>query len=565
MKNLPRHGFKVVVGAGLWLAVVASASASTAAVQDQHQDSGPSAVGHTAGHVAQTFTAGMSGTLDHVSLLTATSQGAQITVQVFGTDAITGAPSGIPLGSSLPRALSISATWNDFTFTSAVHIDSETKYAIVVPIDGTFVTWYASLSTDWYPLRGQLLVTGCRTCTTWQAFGKDFAFKTFVATSTNQAPTVTSPSKVFVNEGAVPTNSGSFSDADADTVHLSASSGTLNYTPASAGTWTWTGTAADEGPGPFVTVTADDGQGNTNFTTFNLTVQGVAPTAIIGGAPSSAAEGSTVTLTGSGWSPSAEDYAAPFDYAWNVTKDGNPYRSGTGAGITIPIDNQGTFVVTLTATDDGGLPSLPVSKTITGLNVKPSAAITNVTYSAPLVQVGQETVTFTGTFSDPGLLDTHDILWEFGDGASSTASFGPSPSGSATFHATHVYGDARSYTVRLTVNDHVDTGQATRTVTIQTPAVAISAISTFVESRPGLNAGQKNSLEAKLRAASASALRGDTGASCNQLNAFLNEVAADSKTGKLSSGDAGTLTSATRATQMSMGCFRPLVEFLGGL
>jgi titin len=43
---------------------------------------------------------------------------------------------------------------------------------------------------------------------------------------------------------------------------------------------------------------------------------------------------------------------------------------------------------------------------------------------------------------------------------------------------------------------------------------------------PGLNAGQQNSLSAKLNAALRSAARGDTNATCGQLGAFINEVAA---------------------------------------
>jgi YVTN family beta-propeller protein len=48
-----------------------------------------------------------------------------------------------------------------------------------------------------------------------------------------------------------------------------------------------------------------------------------------------------------------------------------------------------------------------------------------------------------------------------------------------------------------------------------------------------LNEGQGNSLIAKLQAAQASIARGNTGASCSQLEAFINEVEAFVKTGKL--------------------------------
>jgi Bacterial Ig-like domain (group 3)/MBG domain (YGX type) len=48
-----------------------------------------------------------------------------------------------------------------------------------------------------------------------------------------------------------------------------------------------------------------------------------------------------------------------------------------------------------------------------------------------------------------------------------------------------------------------------------------------------LNAGQRNSLIAKLRAAQASLARGNTTAAANQLGAFVNEVHADEQSGAL--------------------------------
>jgi len=76
-----------------------------------------------------------------------------------------------------------------------------------------------------------------------------------------------------------------------------------------------------------------------------------------------------------------------------------------------------------------------------------------------------------------------------------------------------------------------------------------------------LNAGQKNSLTAKLNAASAAAARGDTNAANNQLNAFLNEVRADQNTGKLSAGDATTLSNAVHAVKGALGTFNRFLEW----
>jgi ligand-binding sensor domain-containing protein/PKD repeat protein len=52
-------------------------------------------------------------------------------------------------------------------------------------------------------------------------------------------------------------------------------------------------------------------------------------------------------------------------------------------------------------------------------------------------------VQFAGAFVDPGLSDTHTILWEFGDGATAGGALSP----------THVYTATGTYTVTLTVTD----------------------------------------------------------------------------------------------------------------
>jgi hypothetical protein len=108
-------------------------------------------------------------------------------------------------------------------------------------------------------------------------------------------------------------------------------------------------------------------------------------------------------------------------------------------------------------------------------------------------------------------------------------------------------------------------GSATTTVTVLTPEAALAKLTTFVQGVSGLNAGQKNSLLAKLNAAADSLQRGNSSAACGQLNAFANEVDADQKAGRLTSGDAGKMTDAARQIQRSLGCFHTLVEFLNGL
>jgi hypothetical protein len=62
-----------------------------------------------------------------------------------------------------------------------------------------------------------------------------------------------------------------------------------------------------------------------------------------------------------------------------------------------------------------------------------------------------------------------------------------------------------------------------------------------------LNAGQKNSLIAKLQAAQDSLNRGSKTAAGNQLGAFVNELQADEQSGKLSPAAADPLIAEARA------------------
>jgi PKD repeat protein len=64
-------------------------------------------------------------------------------------------------------------------------------------------------------------------------------------------------------------------------------------------------------------------------------------------------------------------------------------------------------------------------------------------------------ISFTGIFTEPGVLDTFTITWDFGDGNSSGDTLTP----------THTYEQPGSYTVTLTVSDD-DTGTGSDTLLV---------------------------------------------------------------------------------------------------
>jgi PKD repeat protein len=191
------------------------------------------------------------------------------------------------------------------------------------------------------------------------------------------------------------------------------------------------------------------------------------------------------------------------------------------------------------------------SVTITGANVAPTASITSVSWTPQLVLTAHETVNFSGTFSDPGTLDTHTTGWNFGDGATSSG-----------LTAAHSYDAAGTYTVTFTATDDDNgVGQATATVTVQTAQQALTSIAGYIQNLKSLNNGQKNSLIAKLDAAGASITRGNSTAATNQLNAFLNELQADLTSGKITSDDMTILRSSVHNVQAALGTFNRFLQW----
>jgi PKD domain len=415
---------------------------------------------------------------------------------------------------------------------------------------------------------GQGWFASCGTCKWFATTSpRDFAFETWVATSVNQAPIVAADNPaVTVTEGTAQANTGTYSDPDGDTVTLTASTGSISKTGGSSGTWAWSLAATDEESMQTVTVTADDGHGLTSSTPFTLTVAAVAPRASISigasGLAASAAtapEGSIVSLRGSATSPSAADNASGFSFSWKVTKNGAPFATGSGAMFGFTPDDEGTFVATLQATDDGGMTG-STSVTIAGFNVAPTVSDVTATPSSTMFFLPQETVSFAGRFTDPGVHDSHTATWSFGDGTTSLSSYGPSGSGSPT--ASHAYTAAGTYTATLTVvDDDGGVGQASVKVLVETPQQALSQIVNHVQNMPSSNAGQKKSLIAKLNAASASSARGDLNACKGQLNAFLNELQADVNSGRVSAADAKTLRDAVHAVEAALGIYNRYLEW----
>ena len=244
----------------------------------------------------------------------------------------------------------------------------------------------------------------------------------------NVAPIVNAGENQTVNEGDTVNFNGSFIDPglnDTQTVLWDFGDGTTG-----SGTLTPTHKYLDNGSYK-VTLTVTDNDGGIGISNLTVIVNNITPT-VNAGENQTINEGDTVSFNGNFVDPGLNDIQTiTWDFGDGTT------RSGTLTPTHKYLDN-GTYIVTLTVTDkDGG-----VGKDKLTITVNNSVPVVNAGYNITTSE-GKE-VNFDGNFTDAGSLDTHTILWNFGDGTSASGNLKP----------THIYADNGSYKVTLTVTDN---------------------------------------------------------------------------------------------------------------
>ena len=234
----------------------------------------------------------------------------------------------------------------------------------------------------------------------------------------------------------------------------------------------WNTTTAPNGTRTLTAVARDNGGNQTTSTPVNVTVSNIdntAPTVSIA-AP---AGGSTITATttvtanaadnvgvvgvrfrADGTDIGPEDTTSPWSISWNA-----------------PAAGPGTHVLTAIARDAAGntTTSATVSVTVSTPNTPPNGTI-NTPSSDLTVQAG-DSVTFTGTGTDPDGHTPLTYLWTFG---------GAAPNSTVEDPGGVLFANAGLYTVTLTVRDSqgvADPTPATRVITVSLPGgvVAIEA------------------------------------------------------------------------------------------
>ena len=252
-----------------------------------------------------------------------------------------------------------------------------------------------------------------------------------------------------------------FGDGSSSWVYTTTPSFTLSHAYAQNGTYTATIYVYDES--------------EVGTATAQVVVHNVAPTvtAAMGGPVN---EGSSLYIGGSYTDPSYWDTVViRVDYG-----DGSPvetvplaYWPPRNFSMAHRYADSGTFLVTITATDnDGGVGTTTLTAVVN--NVAPSVYVEDSWYG----YYEGSTVALRASFYDPGTADTWTGTVDYGDGTGVQ----PLVLTSSSLTLSHVYADEGVYTVTLTVrDDDGGVGTATRQVYVYNVTPTVSATGGVVD------------------------------------------------------------------------------------
>ena len=180
-------------------------------------------------------------------------------------------------------------------------------------------------------------------------------------------------------------------------------------------------------------------------TPVTVLVAEVDPTVTLINVPVNSPEGASISA-----SASIIDFTpANLTSTWAVTKNGTPFTAGTGTAISfVPTDN-GTYVLTFTTSDVGGVPAV-ASATINVTNVAPTASVTADAIGAIGVR-GQNRHIHIPVATDPSSVDTaagfaYTVSW--GDGTTT-----PIARTTLASDPGHIYQSDGNYQITVTATD----------------------------------------------------------------------------------------------------------------
>ena len=177
------------------------------------------------------------------------------------------------------------------------------------------------------------------------------------------------------------------------------------------------------------------------------------PTANAGG-PYTGDEGSAINLDASASSDPDDD---PLTYSWAVNSGECTFDDATSATTTVTCADNGSFVLTLTVSDD--MDTASSEATLMVNNVAPTATLTAPLEGAIIpITTGVQVV---ATVSDPGTADSHICSVDWGDSLTSPAAC----DAASGLSSSHLYLEAGVYTIQVAVTDD-DGGIGTASVMI---------------------------------------------------------------------------------------------------
>src|SRR5437870_3341563 len=297
-----------------------------------------------------------------------------------------------------------------------------------------------------------------------------FATTRFVGvTVLNAAPSISSfaLSSASVEAGKAVTATGTFADNGAADTHtvtvdwgdlsptttLSLAAGVSSFTTgahtyATSGDFTVTATVADNaGASATATSSVSVHQANQapSIASLNLTTgaEGGSSSLALTFADTDAADTHTVSVA---WGDGATSDSGTL--ASTVTTFGAPHVYA----------DTGTYSVVVTLVDSANH-TVTASASVSPTNVAPVVGSLSL---SPTSVVDHQTLTVSGTFTDPGTADTFTLTVDWGDGMSSTQSLA---AGTRSFSATHAYAAAGPVTIKATVTDR-DNGAASSSASL---------------------------------------------------------------------------------------------------
>jgi PKD repeat protein len=275
-----------------------------------------------------------------------------------------------------------------------------------------------------------------------------------LVTIINQPPEVTLDGDGVINEGDTFTRVGSFSDVGSESwtgeVDYGLGAGYQPLTLKSDQTFALEQLYPEDG---FFTINVriTDEENAVGDASLALTVHNLPPEVTLSG-DTSLVEGETFTGSGSFTDPGADTWTATVDYGEGAGPEALPLT-----GMTFNLEQlypeDGLFTVTVCVLDDDG------GEGCATLDLTVANGAPTVDAGPDQTATAGEMVNFAGSFTDPGVEDTHTFQWEFGDGAAAI-----------TLAATHSYQVPGTYTATLTVtDDEGGIGSDSLVVTVEEP------------------------------------------------------------------------------------------------